>query len=93
MPQKPALFQFASALKVVHPCRESLVHCCRDLLVHLRPRIDISLAAGGAEWAARRGDDEGSGGVHRVADRPEWLDRAEHGWGADVGGGGEEINL
>jgi ComEC/Rec2-related protein len=25
------------------------------------------------------------------ANRPQWLDRAVHGWGADVGGGGEEV--
>jgi predicted membrane metal-binding protein len=25
------------------------------------------------------------------AHRPQWLDRAVHGWGADVGGGGEEV--
>ena len=31
-------------------------------------------------------------GLFTLAHRPKWLDPAQYGWGAVVGGGGEEVN-
>jgi len=49
-------------------------------------------AAAGAEQPGFRGCADGPGGLHPAADGPGWVDRAEHGWGADVGGGGEGVS-
>ena len=45
---------------------------------------DVLLSVAGATGT---GDPASLAGLHRATDRPERLDRAEHGWGADVGGG------
>jgi hypothetical protein len=38
--------------------------------------------------AALAGDAGALEGIHAASDGSKWLDPAEHGWGADVGGGG-----
>jgi hypothetical protein len=47
--------------------------------------------AQGCDGSPQPRDAAGGGGVHIAAHRSEWLDRAQHGWGADVDGGGEKI--
>ena len=53
----------------------------------------LSVAAGDKLGSPDSGNPAGSGWIHPAAHRPERLDRAEHRWRADVGGGGEAVNL
>jgi hypothetical protein len=44
------------------------------------------------ERAAQPGDAGGGEGIHAAAHGSQRLDRAKHGWGADLGGGGELVS-
>ena len=53
----------------------------------------LSVAAGDRDGLPSPETLECGKGLHPAAHGPERLDRADHGWGADVGGGGEKITV